>query len=87
MQQNTTKYCTIRVLNLKHNTYNRYKTKRYVALKTHVIFNQLTSESKIRIQKPFALSTRLFSKATEMITGVSKSVSPVDNVETLSQYL
>ncbi|MPC18919.1 hypothetical protein E2C01_011818 [Portunus trituberculatus] len=31
------------------------------------------------IEKRFALSLQLFSKATEMISGVFKSVSPVNN--------
>ncbi|MPC70649.1 hypothetical protein E2C01_064904 [Portunus trituberculatus] len=35
------------------------------------------------IQKRFALSPRLFSKATEMISGVFKSASPTNNVEIL----
>ena len=36
------------------------------------------------IQKCFALSLRLFSKATEVIREVYKSIPPVHNVETLS---
>ena len=44
-------------------------------------------EVKVHIQKRFALSPRLFSKATEMISGVFKSVSPVKNVEIVSLYL
>ncbi|MPC63600.1 hypothetical protein E2C01_057699 [Portunus trituberculatus] len=40
-----------------------------------------------RIQKRFALSPRLFSKATEMISRVFKSVSPGNNVEILSLCL
>ncbi|MPD01224.1 hypothetical protein E2C01_096742 [Portunus trituberculatus] len=39
---------------------------------------------KIRIQKRFALSPRLFCKATEMISGVFKSVSPVGKLDILS---
>ena len=41
----------------------------------------------VHIQKRFALSPRLFSKATEMFRGIFKSVSPVNNVEILSLCL
>ena len=43
--------------------------------------------SQVRIQKRYALSPRLFSKATEMISGVFKSASPVKDVEILSLCL
>ena len=52
-----------------------------------VIDVNVMDENKSRIQKRFALSPRLFSKATEMISVISKSVSPVNNIETLSLYL
>ncbi|MPC98085.1 hypothetical protein E2C01_093436 [Portunus trituberculatus] len=38
----------------------------------------------VRIQKRFAFSPRVFSKATNVISGVFNSVSPVSNVEILS---
>ena len=38
-------------------------------------------ESKVVIQKHFALSPLPFSKVAEMISVAFKSVSPVDNVE------
>ena len=44
-------------------------------------------ESKTRIQKRLALTPRLFSKATEMVSGVFTSVSPFRNVEILSLCL
>ncbi|MPC24381.1 hypothetical protein E2C01_017462 [Portunus trituberculatus] len=40
----------------------------------------------VRIYKHIALSPRLFSRATEMISGVFKRVSPVNNAEILSNY-
>ena len=40
-----------------------------------------------RIQRRFVLSSRPFSKATEMIGDVVKSVSPANNVKLLSLYL
>ena len=44
----------------------------------------------VRIQKRFALSPRLFAKAIEVISGVSKSIFsifPITNVEIISLYL
>ena len=42
-----------------------------------------TENVKARIQKRIALSPRLFSKATEMISGVLKSVSAFRPLKTL----
>ena len=42
-----------------------------------------TEGDKVRMQKHFALLPRLFPKATEVISGVFMSVSPVNDVEML----
>ena len=44
----------------------------------------LSDSPEVHIQKRFAISPPLFSKAAEMISEVSKSAYPVNNVEVLS---